>query len=90
MGEAGWALLAVRASTGVEEKLKISVAAVDDGDGGSAMVAHTTGAREVEEAGALTPDLEEKLSIGVTMVEGGVRGDVHAAGARQGGPTPRA
>ena len=83
-------MLAVRVSTGEEEKLKINMAAVDDGDGGSAAAAHTTGAREVEEAGALAPDLEEKLSIGVTIVEGGGRGDVHAAGARQGGPTARA
>jgi len=43
--------------------------------------------REVEEAGALAPDLEEKLRLGVTVVKGGGGGDVHSARARQGGQT---
>jgi len=42
---------------------------------------------EMEEAGALMPDLEEKLMLGVTVIEGGGGGDIHAAGVRQGGPT---
>lgn len=42
-------------------------------------------AQEVEEAGALAPDLEEKLRLEMTVVEGSGGGDVHSVRARQGG-----
>lgn len=41
------------------------------------------------EAGVLVPDLEEKLRLGMVVVEGGRGGDIHTIGAGQGGPAAR-
>jgi hypothetical protein len=48
------------------------------------VVEAATGAQEVGGGRVLTPNLEEKLKLGVAMVEGGSGGDVHDAGAGQG------